>query len=207
MSLLRKLFCCFYCDLLGCWSCWQIVSGHLGHEILSVFKQTAGFASVLGPGWHFLGAYFLSSSSFSAPKSEDFFSSWSCMTSFQGLKVLPPWNSSLSSIFPRFKKYVSLLIHAPFISLASLGGEVFCHCCCSVFQSCPTLCDPVDCSMPGFPVLHQLPQFAQIHVHRVFDAFQPLHPLLPPSPSALSLSQHQDLFQWVDSSYQVSKIL
>ena len=65
---------------------------------------------------------------------------------------------------------------------------------CSVAQSCLTLCDPVDCSPPGFPVLHYLPKFAQTHVHRVGDVIQPSHPLSPPSPLALSLSQHQGLF-------------
>ena len=60
----------------------------------------------------------------------------------------------------------------------------------SVTQSCPTLCDPVNCSMPSLPVHHQLPEFAQIHVHWVGDAIQPSHPLLPSSPPALSLSQH-----------------
>jgi len=57
-------------------------------------------------------------------------------------------------------------------------------CCCSVAKSCPTLCDPMDSSTPGFPVLHYLPEFAQIHVHWVSDAIQPSHPLLPPSPPA-----------------------
>ena len=52
-------------------------------------------------------------------------------------------------------------------------------CCCSATQSCPTLCDPRDCSVPGFPVLHCLPEFAQTHVHRVGDAIQPSHPLSP----------------------------
>ena len=82
-----------------------------------------------------------------------------------------------------------------------------CRCCCSVTKSCPTLCDPMDCSTPGFPVLHCLPEFAQTHVHLVNDAIQPPHPLSPPSPPALSLSQHQGLFQWVDSSHQVAKVL
>ena len=57
------------------------------------------------------------------------------------------------------------------------------------------LCDPVDCSTPGFPVLHHLLELAQTHVHRVDDAIQPSHPLLPSSSPALSLSQHQGLFQ------------
>ena len=57
-----------------------------------------------------------------------------------------------------------------------------------------TLCDPMDYSMPGFPVHHQLPELAQTHVHRVSDAIQPSHPLLSPSPPAFNLSQHQGLF-------------
>jgi len=80
-------------------------------------------------------------------------------------------------------------------------------CCCSVTQSCPTLCASVDCSTPGFPVLHHLPELAQIHIHWVGDAIQPSHPLLPPSLPALNLSQHQGLFQWGGSSYQVAKVL
>ena len=64
----------------------------------------------------------------------------------------------------------------------------------SVAQSCPILCDPMGCSTPGFPVHHQLPEFAQTHVHRIGDAIQPSHPLLSPSPPAFSLSQHQGSF-------------
>ena len=73
----------------------------------------------------------------------------------------------------------------------------------SVAQSCPTLCDPVDYSTPGFPVHHQLPEFTQIHVHWVSDAIQPSHHLSAPSPPALNLSQDQGLFQWVSSLHQV----
>ena len=73
----------------------------------------------------------------------------------------------------------------------------------SVTQSCPTLCDPMNCSTPGLPVHHQLPEFTQTHVHWVGDAIQPSHPLSSPSPPALNLSQHQALFQWVGSSHQV----
>ena len=65
----------------------------------------------------------------------------------------------------------------------------------SVAQSCLTLCDPLDCSTPGFPVHHQLPESTQIHVHRVGVAIQPSHPPLSPSSPAFSLSQHQGLFQ------------
>ena len=65
----------------------------------------------------------------------------------------------------------------------------------SVTQSCPTLCDSMNCSMPGLPVHHQLPEFTQTHVHRVSDAIQPSHPLSSHSPPALNPSQHQSLFQ------------
>ena len=67
------------------------------------------------------------------------------------------------------------------------------------------LCDPIGCSTPGFPVLHYLLEFAQTHVLWVSDAIHPSHPLLPLSPPALDLSQHQGLFQWVSSSHQVAK--
>ena len=65
----------------------------------------------------------------------------------------------------------------------------------SVAQSCPTLCDPMNCSTPGLPVPHQLPEFTQTHVHRLSDAIQPSHPLSSPSPPAPNPSQHQGLFQ------------
>ena len=74
----------------------------------------------------------------------------------------------------------------------------------SVAQSCQTLCDPMDCRTPGFPVHHQLPDLAQTDVHRVGDAIQPSHPLSSPSP-AFNLSLHQGLFQWVRSLHQVAK--
>ena len=67
-------------------------------------------------------------------------------------------------------------------------------CYCSVAKSCPTLYDPMDCKMPGFPVLHYLPAFAQTHVHWISDAIQPSHPLSPSSPLAFNLSQHQGFF-------------
>ena len=76
----------------------------------------------------------------------------------------------------------------------------------SFAQSCPTLCDPMDCSMPGLPVHHQVPKFTQAHVHWVGGAIQPSYPLSFPS-SAFSLSQHQGLFKWVSSSHQVAKVL
>ena len=76
----------------------------------------------------------------------------------------------------------------------------------SVAQLCPTLCDPMNHSMPGLPVHHQLPESTQTHVHRVGDAIRPSHPLSSPPP-ALNLSQHQGLFKRVSSSHQVAKVL
>ena len=77
----------------------------------------------------------------------------------------------------------------------------------SVTQSCPSLCDPMNCSTPGLPVHHQLLEFTQTQVHRVSDAIQPSHPLSSPSPPAPNPSQHQSLFQWINSSYEVAKVL
>ena len=77
----------------------------------------------------------------------------------------------------------------------------------SVAQSCLTLCDPMNRSMPGLPVHHHLPEFTQTHVHRVRDAIQPSHPLSFPSPPAPNPSQHQSLFQGVNSSHEVAKVL
>ena len=77
----------------------------------------------------------------------------------------------------------------------------------SVVQSCLTLCDPMDCSTPGLPVHHQLPESTQTHVHWISDAIQPSHPLSSPSPPTFNLSQHQGLFKWVSSSCQVATVL
>ena len=77
----------------------------------------------------------------------------------------------------------------------------------TVAQSCPTIWDPMNCSTTGLPVHHQILEFTQPHVHRVIDAIQPSHPLsfhFPPAPIA---SQHQSLFQWVNSSHEVAKVL
>ena len=72
---------------------------------------------------------------------------------------------------------------------------------------CIWLCDPMDCSTPGFPAHYQLLELAQTHVHWVSDAIQPSHSLLSPSPPTFNLSQHQGLFKWVSSSHQVTKVL
>ena len=110
-----------------------------------------------------------------------------------------PWNSSgqntgvgslslLHRIFPTQESNRGLL-HCRWI-LYQLSSQFS-----SVSQSCLTLCDPKNCSTPGLPVHHQLPEFTQTHVHRVGDAIQPSHPLLSPSPPAPNPSQHQGLFQ------------
>ena len=77
----------------------------------------------------------------------------------------------------------------------------------SVAQSCPTVCDPMNHSTPGPPVHHQLLEFTQTHVHRVGDPIQPSHPLLSPSPPAPNPPPHQGLFQSVNSSHEVAKVL
>ena len=77
----------------------------------------------------------------------------------------------------------------------------------SVTQLCLTLCDPMNHSMPGLPVHHQLPESTQAHVHWVGDAIQPSYPLLSPSPPIINLSQHRGLFKGVSSSHQVAKVL
>ena len=92
---------------------------------------------------------------------------------------------------------------SPALQADSLPTELF----SLVAQSCPTLCHPMNCSTPGLPVHHQLPEFTQTHVHRVSDAIQASHPLSSPSPPAPNPSQHQSLFQWVNSSHEVAKVL
>ena len=77
----------------------------------------------------------------------------------------------------------------------------------SVAQSCPTLCDPMNRSMPGLPVHHQLPEFTQTHAHQISDAIQPSYPLSSVSPPAPNPSQYQSLFQWVSSWHEVAKVL
>ena len=123
-----------------------------------------------------------------------------------------PWRESHKTSFPEVKR-VSLLklLWNQFLVSGSRKMKVKIHelycCCCSVTKSCLTLCDPVDHSIPDFPVLHYFPELTQAHVHWVGDAIQPSHPLSSPSPPALNISQHQALFQWVGFSHQVGKVL
>ena len=125
-----------------------------------------------------------------------FLSRWGLVwlgSSFLSLMRLPLLIPGLFSWHPVL---MSLAVSSEPGQLLGVGGStalgvVF----SSVAQSHPTLCDPMNCSTPGLPVHHQLPQFTPTHVHRVGDTIQPSHPLLSPSPPAPNPSQHQSLFQ------------
>ena len=120
-------------------------------------------------------------------------------------------NKSLDSLYNFYPEtYFSLCIY--FMNISHLKFLIYCSSkssvqFSSVAQSCPTLCNPMNCSTPGLPVHHQLLEFTQTHVHRVSDAIQPSHPLLSPSPPAPNPSQHQGPFQWVNSSHEEAKVL
>ena len=88
-------------------------------------------------------------------------------------------------------------------NLSQLGPGQF----SSVAHLYPTVCDPKNCSTPGLPVHHQLPELTQTHVHSIGDAIQPSHPLSSSSPPAFNLSQYQGLSQGIRSSHQVAKVL
>ena len=94
-----------------------------------------------------------------------------------------PWGRKESDMTEWLTLSISFLVWTPPVQFSS------------VTQSCPTLCNPMTRSTPGLPVHHQLPEFTQIHIHRVSDAIQPSHPLSSPSPPAHNPSQHQSLFQ------------
>ena len=115
---------------------------------------------------------------------------------------------SILRLFPKW--IIDIAVFFTVSSLASIiayNQNLFYEFFSSVTQSCPTLCDPMNSSMPGLPIHHQLPESTQTHVHLVDDAIQPSHYLPSPYPSVLSLSQHQGLFQRVSSSNQVAKVL
>ena len=117
----------------------------------------------------------------------------------RGSSMLGPQGMCLSSVLPCHTISKQQKSHRfpilPGGSCSRLATQVLKHiCCCSVAKSCLTLCDPMACSTPGFPVLHCLPELAETHVHRVGDTIQPSHPVSSPSPT-FSLSQHQGLFQ------------
>ena len=109
------------------------------------------------------------------------------------------WEKQKRPLFQSKKVSLSLLTYSVLLGI-EFPATIICCCCCWVAKLCPTLCSLVNGSIPGFPVLHYLLEFAQTRVHWVSDANQSSHPLSPASPISLSLLQHQGLFQWVISS-------
>ena len=112
----------------------------------------------------------------------------SCPTLCDPIGGSPPGSSVPGILQARILEWVA-------ISFSTMVNQIRSDQIRSVAQSCPTLCDPMNRSMPGLPVHHQLQEFTQTHVHRVSDAIQPSHPLSSPSPPASNPSQHQSLFQ------------
>ena len=111
--------------------------------------------------------------------------------------LLGTWNKASAT------EVLNCSFNSIYIKVATFSSVQF----SSVAQSCLTLCNPMNRSMPGLPVHHQLLDFTQTHVHRVSDAIQPSCPLSSPSPPAPNPSQHQSLFQCVNSSHEVAKVL
>ena len=120
---------------------------------------------------------------------------------FPSIFYVPSSFYSFSSI----KQFSPTLL--PWLPVGFLHSTYYNLSVSSVTQSCPILCNPMNCSTPGLPVHHQLPEFTQTHVHRVGDAIQVSHLLSSPSTPAPNPSQHQSLFQWVNSSHEVAKVL
>ena len=127
--------------------------------------------------------------------------------------IFPLWEQLFHHLYRAFssitlKKMVDLFIQPPSLShdfkLDFISNFIQFS---SVAQLCLTLCDPMNCSTPGLPVHYQLLESTQTHAHRVSDAIQPSHPLSSPSPPASNPSQHQGLFQRVNSSHEVAKVL
>ena len=128
---------------------------------------------------------------------------WFDLLAVQGtLKSLLQHHSSKSSILLHSTFFMVSLSHLYMTARKTISSVQFSH----VTQSCPTLCNPMNLSMPGLPVHHQLPEFTQTHVHWVGDAIQPSHPLSSPSLPAFNFSQHQGLFKWVSSLHQVTRV-
>ena len=123
--------------------------------------------------------------------------SFFCMLGKTQIKVLFNTSDPFLSITASFSiHFTALRAHDPFSVQFT-----------SVAQLCPTLYNPMNCSTPGLPVHHQLPEFTQTHDHRVGDAIQPSHPLSSPSSPAPNPSQHHSLVPWLNSSREVAKVL
>ena len=119
------------------------------------------------------------------------------MIQFSHLFVTPSWEA-LHETFAKIQQVNKAPVFVKILYFVQFS---------SVTKSCLTLCNPMNHSMPGLPVHHQHPEFTQTHVQQVGDAIHPSHPLLSPSPPAPNPSQHQSLFQWVNSSHEVAKVL
>ena len=116
-----------------------------------------------------------------------------------------PWKEEPGGLQSmRSQKSQTRLIDSPAAAVC-IYGSTSCR-SCSGIQSCLTLCDPVDCSTPGFPVLHHLPELSQTHIHGVGDAIWASRSLSSTSSPAFYLSQHQGLFQWVGFAHQVASV-
>ena len=120
--------------------------------------------------------------------------------------ILSHRNSANKRLWPNSQTNPTILIRTQWKGLQGMTKSSLSF-WCSVTQLCLTLWDLMDCSTPGFPVLHYLPEFAQNHIHWANNAIQPSHPLSPPSSPAFNLFQHQGLFQWAGSSHHVAKVL
>ena len=106
-------------------------------------------------------------------------------------ETVDPWLTLKHITWSPLSRILTYLVHVVSTHVWYLSVQFS-----SIVQSCPTLCDRMNCSTPGLPVHHQLPEFIQTHVHRVGDAIRPYHPLSSSSPPALNPSQHRSLFQW-----------
>ena len=127
---------------------------------------------------------------------------WPIFLLFKCVKGHPLEFVMLLAMCPQLERELDSLSHCQEVGLpifvkATAGSVQF----SSISQSCPTLGHPMNRSTPGLPVYHKFPEFTQTHVHRVSDAIQPSYPLSSPSPLAPNPSQHQSLFQWVNSSH------
>ena len=117
------------------------------------------------------------------------------------------WQMIIFLILPFNFHYCTLCPSYSLFSLLCLWFSLLTSLILPCIVKSPTLCNPMNGSTPGLPVHHQLPEFTQTHVHRVSDAVQPSHPLSSPSPPAPDDSQHQGLFQRVNSLHEVAKVL
>ena len=134
-----------------------------------------------------------------------------CLLNYKGkISVRPYASCNFKEVLP-WQVATNLLRHFLYLRILKLhlitASHLFGVQFSSVAQLCPTLCEPMNRSMPGLPVHHQLLEFTQAHVHWVSDAIQPSHPLSSPSPPAPNPSKHQSLCQWVNSSHEVAKVL